>query len=63
MAISTYPMINMLFREEKIIENELSLSAEIYSSEKDTYKFEEIAIIDENLKILKIFIKKYGNIM
>ena len=44
-AISTYPMIIKLFREEKIIENDLSLSAEIYISEKDTDELENCRLV------------------
>ncbi|WP_033168043.1 hypothetical protein [Clostridium sp. KNHs205] len=44
-AICTYPMIIKLFREEKIIENDLSLSAEIYISEKDTDELENCRLV------------------
>ena len=44
-ATSTYPMIIKLFREEKIIKNDLSLSAEIYISEKDTDDLENCRLV------------------
>lgn len=44
-AISAYPAIVKLFREETFMGNDLSLSAELYISEKDTDELENCRLV------------------
>ena len=44
-AVSAYPDIVKLFREESFMGNDLSLSAELYISEKDTDELENCRLV------------------
>jgi hypothetical protein len=44
-AISAYPVIVKLFREETFMGNDLSVSAELYISEKDTEELENCRLV------------------
>lgn len=44
-AISAYPVIVELFRKETFMGNDLSLSAELYISEKDTDELENCRLV------------------
>lgn len=44
-ALSAYPVIVKLFKEETFIGNDLSLSAEVYISEKNTDELENCSLV------------------